>query len=313
MRTSSTRAEDAIPTEGQARYDARTALRSAAEALYALPLPHFTAERSALVRAARDRGDRDLAARIGAMTKPTTSAWLVNVLARERRDDLQALLALAAETARAQADGDRAALRATRGKRRDLLTRIAATTADRAEQAGQRVGPGVLDEFQQTLQAALANQDAAAAVRSGMLVRALRADGLEPVDLAGATALDRTAPVSVDAERENDGDGEDRRHRDAQQRAERARGDAEDSRRAAEAAAERVREAQEVERERASEVADLDREIAQLRDRLQGARAARDDARRASEEARAAADAAAHAAAETAAAAEIAGRAVADG
>ena len=60
--------------------------------LYGLPLADFTKERDALARRLRADGSRDEATEVGALRKPVLAAWVVNRLARERRDDVRALL-----------------------------------------------------------------------------------------------------------------------------------------------------------------------------------------------------------------------------
>ena len=64
--------------------------------LYGLPLGEFTAERDALARRLRGDGQRDEAAEVGGLRKPVLAAWVVNRLARERRNDVRALVAAAA-------------------------------------------------------------------------------------------------------------------------------------------------------------------------------------------------------------------------
>jgi hypothetical protein len=60
--------------------------------LYGLPLADFTKERDALARRLRADGSRDEATEVGALRKPVLAAWVVNRLARERRDDIRALV-----------------------------------------------------------------------------------------------------------------------------------------------------------------------------------------------------------------------------
>ena len=133
-----------------------------------------------------------------ALPRASASAWLVNTLVREAADDVAQVLHLGEQLRDAQASGDRDRLRELGAARRDLLAEVADRAADRAEQDGHRVGPAVLDEFQQTLQAALVDDDAAAAIRTGRLVRGLTADGLEPVDLANAIGgPGRLAPAAT--------------------------------------------------------------------------------------------------------------------
>ncbi|HWO80540.1 MAG TPA: hypothetical protein VNM44_08820, partial [Gaiella sp.] len=63
--------------------------------LYGLPLADFTKERDALARRLRADGSRDEATEVGALRKPVLAAWVVNRLARERRDEVRALVGAA--------------------------------------------------------------------------------------------------------------------------------------------------------------------------------------------------------------------------
>ena len=51
------------------------------DTLYWVPPDAFTAERTKLAKAAKQRGDAAAAKRISAARKPTTAAWIVNRLA----------------------------------------------------------------------------------------------------------------------------------------------------------------------------------------------------------------------------------------
>ncbi|QNE44186.1 hypothetical protein F1C15_10505 [Frigoribacterium sp. NBH87] len=97
----------------------------------------------------------------------------------------------------AQAEGDRAALATLADERKTTLAQLLARGRELAEQAGAPLaGPAVV-ALEQTLRAVVADADAAEAARSGVLVRPLAADGLEPADLDGAVAgeaVDRPRP-----------------------------------------------------------------------------------------------------------------------
>jgi hypothetical protein len=64
--------------------------------LYGLPLGDFTKGRDALARQLRSAGQRDDAARVGALRKPVLAAWVVNRLAREQRGGIRELVDAAA-------------------------------------------------------------------------------------------------------------------------------------------------------------------------------------------------------------------------
>jgi hypothetical protein len=65
----------------------------AAARLYALPLEEFTRERDATARELRRAKERDAAAAVAKLPKPSQAAWAANALARERRDLVDELLA----------------------------------------------------------------------------------------------------------------------------------------------------------------------------------------------------------------------------
>ena len=61
-------------------------LESAARELYALLPGDFTAARNARAKEAAQQGNKALAARLRGLAKPTAAAWLLNMMARHRRD-----------------------------------------------------------------------------------------------------------------------------------------------------------------------------------------------------------------------------------
>ena len=162
------------------------ALDEVAAELYGLLPDEFTAARNERSRAARGE-DRDLAARINDLRRPSPPAWLVNQLVRHRPDDVDALLELGAELRAAQDDLDAPQLAQLTKQRRQLVSALARAAGSLADELGNPVRGPVLDEVAQTLQAALSDVAATAAVRTGRLVRSLEAVGVD-VDLEGAVA-----------------------------------------------------------------------------------------------------------------------------
>ena len=65
---------------------------TAGDELYAEPLESFTSARNQLARALREAGDKDAAARVAALRKPTVAAWAVNQLSRRHRREVDLLL-----------------------------------------------------------------------------------------------------------------------------------------------------------------------------------------------------------------------------
>ncbi|MDZ8171594.1 transposase [Microbacterium xanthum] len=150
--------------------------------LYALPPDAFTAARNA--RAAAVGGE--VGARIKELRKPTVAAWAVDLLARE--GDLGEALDLAAALREAQDDLDSAELSRLGGQRRQLVAALTAQAVALAEAAGVAVSSAARDDVRRTLNAAVTDAAAAAAVRTARLVRPLEAAGFGGGDSADLAA-----------------------------------------------------------------------------------------------------------------------------
>lgn len=165
-------------------------LDDVADELYAGPPGNFVDRRGELAKAAVAAGDRALATSIRELRRPTTGAWLVNLLAHQAGEDLRAYLELGERLRDAQANlrGDR--IRALSHERQQAAARLVARAADLA---GQPVGPQASREIEETLQAAVADPAAVDAVASGRLTRALSYAGIGEVDVTDATATPLTS------------------------------------------------------------------------------------------------------------------------
>jgi hypothetical protein len=256
-------------------------LAQVTDELYALSPDDFRAARDERAGQARAAGDRDLARAITALRRPIVSAWLVNLLAREAAGQIDELLALGESLRDAQQAlaGDR--LRELSTERRRLVTALVGEAKRLAARDGRAVSLQVEREVEATLQAALADPDAAAAVRAGQLASPLSYAGLGAGEVATARTGGRGAgPRAPAATEEPSAERKVPRQRAA--RAEGAAGRAE-----REAAQQAARESAAAERR--------EREAAAARQAAQdaagaeaAARAALDDAERAAAGARAA-------------------------
>jgi hypothetical protein len=152
--------------------------------LYGLPLDEFTQERDALARRLRSEGRRDDAAAVAALRKPVLAAWVVNRLARDRRADVEALVAAAAAI-RAGASGADERFRAAA----DGLARAA---RDVLAAAGRRPTDAVLRDVATTLRAtAGAHPDV---LLEGRLTEPVEATGFEA--MAGAAPRRAARPAA---------------------------------------------------------------------------------------------------------------------
>lgn len=156
-----------------------------ADALYALPLGEFTPARDAH---AKELKGTELAAPVKALKKPSLAAWIVNLLVRRDAEQVDQVLALGAALREAAAGMDGDELRTLTRQRRQLTAAV--TTGARALAAGEgvKVTQPVADQVEATLTAAMVDPRCAEAVRSGLLVTALAATGVDEVDLGAAVA-----------------------------------------------------------------------------------------------------------------------------
>ena len=164
-------------------------LEEIAAGLCAGPPEDFVSARNAR---AKEVGDAALSARIRALRKPSIAAWVVNVFAQERAEQLDQALQLAAELREAQDDLDAATLAKLGRERRTLTRRLAETAGDLAGARGERITPAMLEAVEQTISAAFFDPAAAAAVASGRLIRALEPSGSAD-DVRDAVAGEVTA------------------------------------------------------------------------------------------------------------------------
>jgi DNA repair exonuclease SbcCD ATPase subunit len=261
-------------------------LDSVGEELYGLLPEEFTPARAAHVRAARSAGDRELAAAVAALRRPTIGAWLANQLARERTKELEELFKLGKDMRAAQEGGDGPALRRLSAPRHEMVTALASDAKALARTRHQAVSENSSRELESTLEAAVADAEAADALRAGRLTVGLTYSGFGPL---GSTAPSRpTTPPS--APRAAATEGKARRASPASEKAvdaREARAQAERSRResaraqaqvalaraqdAAKATGEDVRQAQAERDQRRDRVRKVERQLKEARESLREA------------------------------------------
>lgn len=160
-----------------------------ADELYAVPLSDFTAQRDAVVKDLKST-DPATAAVVKGWRKPSLAAWVVNLLSRREGEQMDQLVSVGAALRAAQAGLDGAQLRELTRQRRQLTAAVTGRARALAADEGVRVTPAVADQVEATLTAAMLDETAARAVRSGLLTAALEVVGLE-VDLTGRVAVEQ--------------------------------------------------------------------------------------------------------------------------
>jgi len=151
--------------------------------LYGMSPDAFTSSRSAEVQSARSAGNRELAAAVAQLRRPTVGAWLANQLARERKDELEALLDLGTSMRKAQQAGDGSELRLLARQRRQMVASLVSEARKLARTRDQRLSENTTRELENTLEAAVATADAANALRSGRLNVGLTYSGFGSLDV----------------------------------------------------------------------------------------------------------------------------------
>jgi hypothetical protein len=232
-------------------------MADALDELYEVKPEEFTALRTKLAAAAKQRGDADAAKQISAARKPTTAAWVVNRFALRDRDVRARLTGLGERLrdAHSAMDGDR--IRELSREQRRLVDDMARAAFEEAELADP--SGALRDDVTGTLQAAIADPDVAS--RLGRLTKAEAWSGFgEFGDTAMVfTATRKTAAREEPAEEPQRDDKRDEKRDAARREREKAR--------AALAAAERAK-------------AGADAALTELQSDVATARLRRDDARR---------------------------------
>jgi len=161
-------------------------LLAIADELYALTLPEFTPARDAKAKVLKGT---DLAKDVKALKKPSLAAWVVNLLVRHEADQVDQVLQVGAALRAAQESMSGDELRQLTRQRRQVTAAVTTQARRLARENGQKVTEAVAAQIEATLTAAMVDEGCAKAVRSGMLLTALEATGVESVELDRAVAL----------------------------------------------------------------------------------------------------------------------------
>ena len=157
-------------------------LDDVADELYGLHPDEFMAARTTYEQQARADGDRALAADIKALGKPSTPAWVANVLVRHHREEIENLVELGTLLREAQQNLEGDQLRALDVQRRQLVNALTRQARSLAHQLGHPVSTGVGTQVEETLRAAMADPDAGEALLGGRLTAPMSYSGLGIVE-----------------------------------------------------------------------------------------------------------------------------------
>jgi len=169
-----------------------------ADELYGLAPEQFVPARTRYEKQARRAGDRELAERIRSLGKPTVAAWLANQLVRERRAELEPLLALGADLREATRTLSGDALRQLSRRQHQLVYALVAQARELAASQGRSVTQDTDRALDATLHAALVDEQAAGELLAGRLTTALQRSGfgdIVPTAPAGPAAARKPPPA----------------------------------------------------------------------------------------------------------------------
>lgn len=167
-----------------AKAGGKTDLEAELRGLHHGPLGEFTAARNALAKQLDRSGDKDAAAEVKSLPKPSVSAWAVNRLFEREPARMRDLLE-AGEHARAGlrhaisgrgVESLRDALDHERALRDDLRRRAAALIE---EDTGRKASPAILDRVATNLDSLALSPDSAAAAARGWISADLAPPGFE--------------------------------------------------------------------------------------------------------------------------------------
>ncbi|WP_347057473.1 hypothetical protein ABC795_12270 [Blastococcus sp. HT6-30] len=175
-------------------------LDQVADELYEVAPEEFVALRKQRQDEARADGDKALAKEIGALAKPSTPAWVCNLLVRAHRAEIEGLVDLGNLLREAQDDLAGDDLKALDVQRRRLLTALTRQARAVAYEGGHPVSTAVATQVEETLRAAMSDPEAGKALLSGRLTAPMSYNGMG--QLAGRPELRLVPPPQPAAEPE---------------------------------------------------------------------------------------------------------------
>lgn len=193
----------------------------ALETLFRAALGDFVAERKRLAGELKAAGDKDAAAKLSKLARPSVSAWTVNQLWWRQRQSFEALLAAAARVK----SGEREASKA----HREALAELRQQASALLEEAGNAASEGTLRRIATTL-SALAATGGFEPDPPGALVTDRDPPGFETFVASPADSAPRAA-VTAQSAREKVGKEDEAERRRAEKEAEAARRRAEEAER----------------------------------------------------------------------------------
>ncbi|WP_328393026.1 hypothetical protein OHS70_02185 [Streptomyces sp. NBC_00390] len=260
-------------------------LESVADELYGLPPDEFVEARGRHAAAARRARDRELADRIGALRRPTQSAWTSNMFVRAHPEQVARMLQLGEGLRQAHQELDPGQLRTLSRQKHTVVGELARQARQLAADTGHPIGEAAQLELEATLHAALADPQAAQAWASGRLAKPLSATGFPAIPVTAplptAPRATTAAPSAPQRSSAGGGNGATAATAEEQRRAQltQARQDADAADRRAREREDDLEQAETLVREAQEHAAAVAGELSDAQERARAARSALDEAR----------------------------------
>lgn len=184
----------------------------APEDLYGLPLEEFTPARDALAKELKAAGQKDEAAEVKRLRKPSVAAWALNRVARDHPEAIDGLRDAGGDLRAAQEEalaGDAGRLRDAGRALADEVDRVAALAGEVLQSAGRPASAAQQEKIVSTLRTAAVDDEAGDALGRGVLVDELESTGFSL--LGAGPALDGPSRRTAKAPSKTAGDGGDGR------------------------------------------------------------------------------------------------------
>jgi hypothetical protein len=164
--------------------------------LFSLPLAEFVTARNELAKAIKSTGDKETAARIQKLPKPSISAWAINQVARKDNALVIALIEALDRQRELQvkalgAGVDRAAMKEAKQHENEAIAELERKLVTTLEAGGHSAGRNAIEKAVRALRAAAVHEEGKKLLESGHLTIDFDASGFEAL----GAALPETAPA----------------------------------------------------------------------------------------------------------------------
>lgn len=151
--------------------------------LYGLPLDQFTPERNQLAKRLRADGEKEEAARVAKLRKPSTAAWAVNQLMRTQKKAIEELFQagdelLAAQSKAVGGKGSADVLKSATQRQREATAKLLEKAGGLLNPEGHELPANVQERVSETLRAAAVDPDSREQLKDGCLTKELRFTGI---------------------------------------------------------------------------------------------------------------------------------------